>query len=71
MLSCLPEVHSTLRSSALENSDLQTICKAPGMDRESALLYTDVTPINVSGEVDNDGVIITPKAPLAITGLSP
>lgn len=38
---------------------------------ESVSLSSDVTPINVSAKDDNDGVIITPKAPLAITVPSP
>ena len=40
-------------------------------DRESASHSADVTLINVSSEDDNDDLIITPKAPLAITVLSP
>lgn len=64
-------MHSPVRIVALEGSDIHTICKAPRRDGESVSLYTDVTPVNVSATDDNDGVIITPKAPLAITVLSP
>lgn len=63
-------MHSPVRNIALEDSDIHTICKALCI-RWSVSLYTDVTPINVSAKDDNDGLIITPKAPLAITVLSP
>ena len=45
--------------------------KHHALDRESASHSADVTLINVSSEDDNDDLIITPMAPLAITVLSP
>lgn len=64
-------MHRPVRNVALEDSDVHTICKAPCTGGESVPLYTDATPIHASAKDDNEGAIITLKAPLAIMVLSP